>query len=231
MQTFIHTGVLSFTEMNNEKPTNAWYLVSAASMAILLLPFVATPLTWVAVELLTQQARDSAPARSSDEVATDTTDIELHYREGRNPPERKNDSVFDSGNRTQSEEHMTEEGGLPNSPYRPASIVATEGTSPSARMISSNSETAVVKEFQSSLDEPSSIVDATEVVKRRPTALLKTRQNPFMEAEIYDVQFHRLEYSKFQRLNTPACAMMYAGLMCFSLSFMCCEFLYTVMHE
>ena len=52
--------------MSAGKPT-AWYLVSAASVVILLLPFLATPLTWVAVELLKQQASNSA---SASELAT-----------------------------------------------------------------------------------------------------------------------------------------------------------------
>ena len=57
----MHAGILSFTEMSAGKPA-AWYLVSAASVVILLLPFLATPLTWVAVELLKQQASNSASA-------------------------------------------------------------------------------------------------------------------------------------------------------------------------
>ena len=67
-------------------------------------------------------------------------------------------------------------------------------------------------------------VDAANVVKQRPSAVLKTADCQFMEVEIYDVQSDRADYSKFQSLNMAACAMMYAALMCFSLSVMCCKF-------
>ena len=59
---FITTGILSFTTVSNGEARNAWYLVGAASVAILLLPFVATPLTWVAVELVIQRAKASDAA-------------------------------------------------------------------------------------------------------------------------------------------------------------------------
>ena len=156
--------------MNDGETTNAWYLVGAASVAILLLPFVTTPLTWVAVELLIQQAKASA------EVATDTADTELHSRDKTSLPSRTN----------------------------------------------SISETTA-KELQISLEVPPR-VDASEVIERKPTAALETRQGQILEAEINDVQSYRLKYSKFQSLNMAACVMLYAALMCFSLSSICCKF-------
>ena len=179
----MHAGVLSLVEVRNGEPTNAWYLVGAASAAILLLPFVATPLSWVAVELFIRQTR-----------ASDAADIDLQYREGSNP-----------------------------SPSAESTVDTTDRVSPTARLIGNNSETAANKEFQSSHDVPPE-VDAAEVVERRPTAVLKTGEDRFPEAEIYDVRLHRIDHSKFQSLNMAACAMMCIALMCFSLSFMFCKF-------
>ena len=156
--------------MSDGETANAWYVAGMASVAILLLPLVATPLTWVAVELLIQQAKASA------EVATDTADTELHSRDKTNPPSRT----------------------------------------------SSITETAA-KELQSSLDVPPR-VDASEVIERSPAAVLETRQGEILEAEIYDVQSYKIKYSKIQSLNMAACAMLYAALMCFSLSSICCKF-------
>ena len=88
-------------------------------------------------------------------------------------------------------------------------------------MSRSNPETAV-KVFQSSLNAPR--VDAAEVFKGNPTVKLNTKDSQFLEIDLYDVQANRIDHSKFQSLNKAACAMMYAGLMCLCLSFMCCEF-------
>ena len=44
----------------NGEPTDPWYLMGAASLAALLLPFVATPLAWVAVEVLRKQADNAS---------------------------------------------------------------------------------------------------------------------------------------------------------------------------
>ena len=52
MPTHMYTGVLGIVGGTNKEPTDPWYLMGAASLAALLLPFVATPLTWVVVEVL-----------------------------------------------------------------------------------------------------------------------------------------------------------------------------------
>ena len=52
----------------------------------------------------------------------------------------------------------------------------------------------------------------------------KTKDSQFLEIELYDVQASSVDHSKFQNLNKTACAMMYAGLICFCHSFMCCKF-------
>ena len=44
----------------NGEPTDPWYLMGAASLAALLLPFVATPLTWVVVEVLRKLADNAS---------------------------------------------------------------------------------------------------------------------------------------------------------------------------
>ena len=44
----------------NGEPTDPWYLMGAASLAALLLPFVATPLAWVVVEVLRKLADKSS---------------------------------------------------------------------------------------------------------------------------------------------------------------------------
>ena len=209
--------------MSAGEPTNAWYLVGAASVAILLLPFVATPLTWVAVELLIQQARASAPARSSDEVATDAADTELQTREISNPPTRKNGSGSDCGDLTQTSEPVTKEN-LAKSPDAALTAVSIKGTIPPANMKRHNSETASNDDVQSLHDaSPVPIADSVVTNERRPTAVLRT-EGQFLEIELHKAQTHRINHSKFQNLNKAACAMMYAGLMCLCLSFMCCEF-------
>ena len=200
----MHAGLLSLVEVRTGEPTKAWYLIGGASLAILLLPFVATPLSWVAVELFIQQTS------ASDELATDAADIELQYREGSNPSARP-----------QSAGHVSTED-LLHSPSAASTVVSTERMNPTARLIGNNSKTAANKEFQSSHDVPPE-VDAAEVVERRPTAVPK-REDWFLEAEIYDVQPRRIDLSKFQSLNMAACAMMCIALMCISLSFMFCKF-------
>ena len=192
--------------MSAGEPTIAWYLVGAASVAILLLPFFATPLSWVVVELLIQQAKASDSEKAIDE---EITEIELQSRERRNPPARKNIVDSDSCDRTQSAEHMAEED-LPNSPSAASTVITNEGTNPPAQMSRSNSATARIE------------ADLAGANERRPSDVL-TKEGQFLEIELYEEQSDRIDHSKFQRLNIPACAMMYAGLMCLCLSFMCCE--------
>ena len=197
--------------MSNGEATNAWYLVGTASVAILLLPFVATPLTWVAVELLIQQAKASA------EAATDTADTELQPREGSSPPPRRNTSVSYSFDCTQSE-HVTE-GDLPNSPTAVPTMVTIERMSPPAETNVYNSIVAGKNDVQGS---PLGKTNLVRAIGRRSTDVL-TKDGQFLEVEIYDVQPNRVDHSKFQSMNKAACAMMYAALMCFSLSVMCCK--------
>ena len=209
--------------MSAGEPTNAWYLVGAASVAILLLPFVATPLTWVAVDLLIQQARASAPARTSDELATDTADTELQTREISNPPTRKNGSVSDSGNLTQPSEPVTKEK-LAKSPEAALTAVSIKGTISPANMKRHNSETAGNDDVQSLHNaSPAATADSVLTNERRLTAVLK-KEGQFLEIELHKAQTHRINHSKFQSLNKAACALMYAGLFCLCLSFICCEF-------
>ena len=197
--------------MSNGEATNAWYLVGTASVAILLLPFVATPLTWVAVELLIQQAK------ASSEAATDTADTELQPREGSSPPPRRNTSVSYSFDCTQSE-HVTE-GDLPNSPTAVSTMVTIERMSPPAETNVYNSIVAGKNDVQGS---PLGKTNSVRAIGRRSTDVL-TKDGQFLEVEIYDVQPNRVDHSKFQSMNKAACAMMYAALMCFSLSVMCCK--------
>ena len=216
MVCFLAAGILSFTMVSNGEATNAWYLVGTASVAILLLPFVATPLTWVAVELLIQQARASA------EVATDTADIELQPREGSSPPPRRNTSVSYSSDCTQSE-HVTE-GDLPNSPTAASTMVTIERMSLPAKTNENNSEAAGKNNVQGLHNvSPLDKTDSVRAIGRRSTDVL-TKDGQFLEVEIYDVLSNRVDHSKFQSMNKAACAMMYAALMCFSLSLMCCKF-------
>ena len=145
--------------MSAGEPTIAWYLVSAASVAILLLPFAATPLTWVAVELLIRQAKASVSERTFDE---EMTDVGLQSRGGRDVPASNNVSVSDSCGRTQSAEHLAEEN-LPNSSSTALTVIATEGTNHPARKNGNNSETAVNK------------TDSTVTKERRATKVIKKR--------------------------------------------------------
>ena len=216
MVCFLAAGILSFTTMSNGEAINAWYLVGTASVAILLLPFIATPLTWVAVELLIQQAKASA------KVATDTADTELQPREGSSLPSRRTTSVSYSSDCTQSE-HVTE-GDLPNSPTAASTMVAIERMSLPAKTNENNSEAAGKNNVQglhsvSPLDK----TDSVRAIGRRSTDVL-TKDGQFLEVEIYEMQSDRVDHSKFQSMNKAACAMMYAALMCFSLSLMCCKF-------
>ena len=216
MVCFIAAGIVSFMTVSIGETANAWYLVGAASVAILLLPFVATPLTWVAVELLMQRARASA------EAATDTADTELQPREGSSPPPRQNASVSSSSDCAQSE-HVTE-GELPNSPTAESTIVTIERMSPPAKTNENNSKTAGKNDGQG-LHNVSRLgkTDSVRAIGRR-SADVPTEEGQFLEVEIYDVQHNRVDHSKFQSMNKAACAMMYAALMCFSLSLMCCKF-------
>ena len=188
-----------------------------ASVAILLLPFVATPLSWVAVELLIRHTS------SSGKLATDTVNIELPIEERNNPPVRQNASVPNYCDRMQAAEDMTKEN-HPSSLNAVPTVATTERINSFPRLNGNNSRTAANKEFQNTLAVPPR-VDAVEAKERRPTALLKTVQ--FLEADVYDVQPHRVDYSKFQSLNKAACDMVYIALMCFSLSIVCCKFSYT----
>ena len=214
----MHAGVLSLVEVSAGEPTNAWYLMGGASLAILLLPFVATPLTWVAVELFIRQTSNSGAAS---ELATDTANIELQIEEKSIPPARQNASVSDSCDRMQAAEHVTEED-LPHSPSVVFTVDTTERMSPPARLNGNNSETTSNEEFQSLHDVPPK-VDAARAIQRRPTAVI-TREGQFLEVEMYNAQYHRVDRSKFQSLNMAACAMMCIALMCFSLSIMFCKF-------
>ena len=215
----MHAGVLSLVEVSTGEPTNAWYLMGAASVAILLLPFVITPLMWVAVELLIQQARASG---ATSELATDTANIVLQVEERSTPPARQNGSVSNSCDQMQAAEHATEED-LPHSPSAVSTVDTTDRVSPPARLNGNNSKTTANEEFQSSHDVPPE-VDAAEVIKRRPTAVT-TREGQFLELEFYDAQSHRVDCSQFQSLSMAACAMLCIALMCFSLSLMFCKFL------
>ena len=220
MVCFLAAGILSFTMVSNGETANAWYLVGTASVAILLLPFIATPLTWVAVELLIQQAKASA------EVATDTADTELQPREGSSPPPRRTTSV--SSDCTQSE-HVTE-GDLPNSPTAASTMVTIERMSLPAKTNENNSEAAGKNNVQGLHNvSPLDKTDSVRAIGRRSTDVL-TKDGQFLEVEIYDVQSNRVDHSKFQSMNKAACAMAYAALMCFSLSLMCCK-LSTALHE
>ena len=209
-----HAGILSFTKMSAGETTIAWYLVSAASVAILLLPFVATPLTWVAVELLIQQARDSASERIFDE---EMTDVGLQSRGGRDVPASNNVSVSDSCGRIQSAEHMAEED-HPNSRSAASTVITNEGTNLSAKRNGNNSETAINETDSAVAKEKST----TEVIKK---------EGQFLEVELYNVQSDSIDHNKFQSLNIPACAMMCTGLMCSSLSFMCSKLPLHALHE
>ena len=216
MVCFLAAGILSFTMVSNGETANAWYLVGTASVAILLLPFVATPLTWVAVELLIQQARASA------EVATDTADTELQPREGSSPPSRQTTSVSYSSDCTQSE--LVTEGDLPNSPTAVSTMVTIERMSLPAKTNENNSEAAGKTNVQGLHNvSPLDKTDSVRAIGRRSTDVL-TKDGQFLEVEIYDMQSDRVDHSKFQSMNKAACAMMYAALMCSSLSLMCCKF-------
>ena len=202
--------------MNNGEAANAWYLVGTASVVILLLPLVATPLTWVAVELLIQQAKASA------EAATDTADTELQPREGSSPPPRRNTRVSYSFDCMQSE-HVTE-GNLPHFPTTASTMVTIERMSPPAKTNENNSKAAGKNDVQGLHNvSPLGKTDSVRAIGRRSTDLL-TKDGQFLEVEIYDMQPDRVDHSKFQSMNKAACAMMYAALMCFSLSLMCCKF-------
>ena len=149
-------------------------------MALLLLPFVATPLAWVAMELLVHQTR--SPDKVIElAIATDAANMVLQSQEGSDPA-----SLQDGSN-----------------------IKAT-----------ADSE----EELQNSLDITPGVDDAV-ANDRRPTAVLKEREVQFLEADVYNMQPHRIDRSKFQSLNMAACTMMYSALMCFSLSIVCCKFL------
>ena len=149
-----------------------------------------------------------------------TADIKLLSAEGCNLPERKNSSVSDSCHWTQPAEHVTEKH-HPNFRSVALTVVSTERVILNGRINRSNPETAA-KVYQSSPDVPPR-VEAAGINKRRPTDVLSTNDCQFLEVELYDAQSDRVDRSKFQSLNKAACAMMCAGLMCFSFSFMCCE--------
>ena len=145
-----------------------------------------------------------------------TASAELQSTERCNSPVRPKNSVSHSWKRTQSTEETAEED-LPTF-HSILTVDTAERMSRSARLSRlSNPETAV--EESGLLRE----ADAADVVNQRPSTVLKTAENQFMEVEIYDLQSDRTDYSKFQSMNKAACAMMYAALMCFSLSLMCCK--------
>ena len=56
----MHAGLLGIVRGINGEPTDPWYLMGAASLAALLLPFIATPLAWVVVEVLRKQADNAS---------------------------------------------------------------------------------------------------------------------------------------------------------------------------
>ena len=169
--THMHAGVLGIVGGINGEPTDPWYLMGAASLAALLLPFVATPLAWVVVEVLRNQA-DKASSEFSVPTEQPKTDEQVVKKQSR---------VL-------------------------SVLVPGEGDS---------SPGAVRSEHD--------IADVDNLTNRRPTTELKARNIEFLEAEVYNVQPHKIDSSKFQSLNAGACAMLYITLMCFSLSIVCCK--------
>ena len=143
-----------------------------------------------------------------------TASAELQSTERCHSPVRPKSSVSDTWNRTQS----TAEEDLPTF-HSVLTVDMAERIPHSARL-------SVLSTPETAAKEGGLLrrVDAANVVKQRPSAVLKTADSQFMEVEIYDVQSDRVDYSKFQSMNKAACAMMYAALMCFSLSLMCCKF-------
>ena len=85
---YLFTGVLSLVRLGAGEPTDRWYLMGGASVAALLLPIVATPLAWVAVELLVHQAplHDGAS-----ELATNSADMVLQSEERHASPVRQDE--------------------------------------------------------------------------------------------------------------------------------------------
>ena len=125
-------------------------------------------------------------------------------------------SVSDSWKRTRSTEETAEED-LPTF-HSVLTVDTAERMSRSARL-------SILSTPKPAVEESGLLhgVDAADVVNQRHSGVLKTAESQFMEVEICDVQSDRADYSKFQSMNKAACAMMYAALMCFSLSLMCCK--------
>ena len=217
-------------------------------MAALLLPLITTSLTWVTVELLVRQT-DAFLATS--DLATDTVDIVLQSQE-RSEPHSRQDCVIsntsDQNPSVTSATHAVDIDGMERD-LRPNETAVLNARKPQVTVtdtmtsaVASN-ECHLTQQPQSTTEnklrsqhdplvEPDvNVADSKVAVEqnrasnRRPTVELRARHGQFLEAEVYDVQPHRTDSSKFQSLNTAACAMMYIAQLCFSFSILCCKLL------
>ena len=103
-------------------------------------------------------------------------------------------------------------------------LQSKKGSDPPSKQDEDNSKATTNEGFQSSLDTSPTADDVAQAaIDRRSTAVLKAREAQLLEAEVYDVQPHKIDSSKFQPLNAGACAMLYIALMCFSFSIVCCK--------